>query len=287
MRYYQLGHQGPDRLVAVDGTDVYDLSAAKPELTSFRDLARSASIAETDLDAIAERHLDERYTISEDRLAGDCTQPVTADEVWAAGVTYEISEEARTTESVMPEMYLDVYDADRPEIFFKATPSRTVGPDDPVGIRADSTWNVPEPELGIVLYNENVVGFTIGNDMSSRSIEGDNPLYLPQAKVYDRCCALGPCISTDIEDPHALEMSMAIYRDDECVYEEATSTGQMVRDCEELVSFFTAHNSIPELSVLLTGTSLVPDDEFTLAPDDRIQIDVENIGVLANRVTTV
>ncbi|ELZ63363.1 2-keto-3-deoxyxylonate dehydratase, partial [Haloferax prahovense DSM 18310] len=126
----------------------------------------------------------------------------------------------------MPDMYYDVYDADRPEIFFKATPSRTVEPGDAIGVRDDSQWDVPEPELGIVLRRGEIVGYTVGNDVSSRSIEGENPLYLPQAKVYDRCCSLGPCVVTpdDIDDPHELEMSMTIERDGEVVYDDATNT---------------------------------------------------------------
>lgn len=287
MRYYHLRDLDNRRLVAVNEADAYDLTAAKAEISSFRDLARAASVAESSLDAIAERHLDGAPVVPDHQLETDLARSVDADEVWAAGVTYRISEEARTEESLMPEMYLDVYDADRPEIFFKATPSRTVGPDEAVGIRADSTWNVPEPELGLVLYHGELIGYTIGNDMSSRSIEGENPLYLPQAKVYDRCCSLGPCISTDIEDPQALEMSMAIYREGKCVYEAGTSTAEMVRGIDELVSCFNAHNVVPDLAVLLTGTSLVPEDEFTLQDDDRVDIAVEGIGVLSNPVTTV
>lgn len=287
MRYYQFRERDSHRLAVANESGTYDLTAAKPQLRSFRDLASAASVAEVAPDAIASRHLRSNNELSEERLESNWIDPVTADEVWAAGVTYQISEEAREEESDMPEMYLNVYDADRPEIFFKATPSRTVGPDEDVGIRADSEWDVPEPELGIVLYDGETVGYTIGNDMSSRSIEGENPLYLPQAKVYDRCCAIGPAVVTDVEDPHSLSLSMAIYRDGECLYSDQTTTGEMVRECEELVSYLTAHNTVPELSVLLTGTSLVPDDTFTLEEGDRVDIDVEGIGVLSNPVTTV
>jgi 2-dehydro-3-deoxy-D-arabinonate dehydratase len=184
-------------------------------------------------------------------------------------------------------MYLDVYDAERPEIFFKSTPTRTVGPDEAVGIRADSDWDVPEPELAIVLYEGDIVGYTVGNDMSSRSIEGENPLYLPQAKVYDRCCSVGPAVVTDIEDPHSLALSMSIHRDGDRVYHGETNTSEMKRTCEELVSYYTAHNAVPELSVLLTGTSLVPDDDFTLQEGDQVSINIESIGTLNNSVTVV
>jgi 2-dehydro-3-deoxy-D-arabinonate dehydratase len=215
--------------------------------------------------------------------------PVEPPEVWAAGVTYEISEQAREEESGMPEIYLDAYEADRPEIFFKATPSRTVGPREAVGIRGDSEWDVPEPELGIVLFQGDVVGYTVGNDVSSRSIEGENPLYLPQAKVYDRCCSLGPCVATPaaVGDPHDLAMELTIQRDDETIYADATSTSEMVRTVDELVSFLTRHNPVPELCVLMTGTSLVPDDDVTLEPGDRIRATIESIGTLENGVVEV
>lgn len=287
MRYYQLSDRDDRILVVIEGSYAYDLTAAKPELESFRSLLRAASVAQTTVDDIARGYIDSAHEIDPERIEEGAVRPVVPDEVWAAGVTYRISEEAREAESDTPEMYLDVYDADRPEIFFKATPSRTVGPDEAVGIRGDSTWDVPEPELGIVLYDGSVVGYTIGNDVSSRSIEGENPLYLPQAKVYDKCCSIGPCVRTDLDDPMSLTMSMSIHRDGACVYDEATSTGEMVRGCGELVSYLNSHNAVPELAVLLTGTSLVPDEGFTLQRNDRIDIDIEGIGVLTNTVVTV
>ncbi|EMA18679.1 fumarylacetoacetate hydrolase family protein [Haloarcula argentinensis] len=287
MRYYQLRDGNSQRLAVETGDGVYDLTSVKPQLRTFRDLLKSASIADTAADELSARHLDAAETVSEQRLEGNATDPVTADEVWAAGVTYQISEEARTDESDTPEMYLDVYDAERPEIFFKSTPNRTVGPGEAVGIRADSDWDVPEPELAIVLYEGEIAGYTVGNDMSSRSIEGANPLYLPQAKVYDRCCSVGPAVVTDIEDPHSLALSMTIHRGGDRVYHGETNTSEMKRTCEELVSYYTAHNAVPELSVLLTGTSLVPDDDFTLQEGDEVTIDIESIGTLKNPVTVV
>ena len=287
MRYYQLRDGNSQRLAVETGDGVYDLTSVKPQLRTLRDLLKSASIADTAPDELSARHLDAAEAVSEQRLEATATDPVTADEVWAAGVTYQISEEARTEESGTPEMYLDVYDAERPEIFFKSTPTRTVGPDEAVGIRADSDWDVPEPELAIVLYEGDIVGYTVGNDMSSRSIEGENPLYLPQAKVYDRCCSVGPAVVTDIEDPHSLALSMSIHRDGDRVYYGETNTSEMKRTCEELVSYYTAHNAVPELSVLLTGTSLVPDDDFTLQERDQVSINIESIGTLNNSVTVV
>jgi len=287
MRYYQLRQRDEPALAVATESAVYDLTSVKPDLDSYRALVRAAAIADRTPDEVASGHVDRAETIARADLEAAAGVPLDVDEVWAAGVTYEISEEARRDESDMPQMYVDVYDADRPEIFFKATPERTVGPDEAVGIRGDATWNVPEPELGVVLHRGEIVGFTIGNDMSSRDIEAENPLYLPQAKIYDRCCAIGPCVATGIADPHDLEMTMTITRDGEQVYEGLTSTGAMVRTCEELVSYFTRHNAVSELAVLLTGTSLVPEDAFTLRAGDSVTIEIEGIGTLSNPVVTV
>ncbi|MCG1007575.1 fumarylacetoacetate hydrolase family protein [Halorubrum lacusprofundi] len=288
MRYYRtVGADGP-RLVARRGADAYDLTAARPNVTAFEDLAYVANVSDRTVDEVTGDLLDETETIPvpDEEAVGI---PTLVDEVWAAGVTYEISEQAREAESGMPEMYLDVYGAERPEVFFKATWDRVVAPGEAVGVRSDSEWNVPEPELGIVLYEGDIVGYTAGNDVSSRSIEGENPLYLPQAKVYDRCCSLGPCVATPeaVGDPHDLAMTMTVERDGETVYEGETSTGKMVRTCEELVSYLSRHNSVPESAVLLTGTSLVPEEGFTLTPADEVHIDIESVGHLANDVTTV
>ncbi|MFC6726486.1 fumarylacetoacetate hydrolase family protein, partial [Halobium palmae] len=215
--------------------------------------------------------------------------PLAAEEVWAAGVTYEASNDARQEESGRAEVYQDVFDNERPELFLKATPSRTMGPGRAVGIREDSDWDVPEPELGVVVYAGEIVGYTVGNDMSSRDIEGQNPLYLPQAKVYDRCCSLGPCVVSpeSVGDPRDLELSMTIERDGEAAFEGSTSTSNLARSPEELVSYLTRHNAVPELSVLLTGTSVVPPEEFTLREGDRVDIAIENVGTLSNPVVTV
>jgi len=289
MRYFrQPTDSRSAALIAERGGALYDLTAADSDLDSFRSLARTASIVGTDVDSVASRHLDDAPVV-EAKRPSDRRLPVVPSEVWAAGVTYRISEQARQSESDKPQMYLDVYDADRPEVFFKATPDRTVGPYDAVGVRRDSAWNVPEPELGLVLYRGSIVGYTVGNDVSSRDIEGSNPLYLPQAKVYDRCCALGPCIASTatVDDPHDLRISMEIEREETTVFDDTTSTDEMVRSCSELVSYLTRHNHVPDLGVLLTGTSLVPDDEFSLRPGDGVRIDIENIGTLYNDVTTV
>lgn len=283
-------------LLATDGEELYDLTCGTTELQSVPDLATVASVTGSGLDEVAAQYCTPETALQGVEIAGDeagsldrLHRPVVPSEVWAAGVTYEISEEAREDESSLPEIYREVYEAERPEIFFKATPSRTVGPGDAVGVRADSDWNVPEPELGIVLFGEEIIGYTVGNDVSSRAIEGANPLYLPQAKVYDRCCALGPCVASTetVGDPHDLTLSMSIERGEQTIYEDQTTTAKLARTVEELTSYYTRHNPVPQLSVLLTGTSLVPSEEFTLTPEDEVTIRIENVGVLQNTVQRV
>ena len=288
MRYYRIGREGNRRLIARNGDTAFDLTGVKPSLTHFSDLCVAADVTGQPIDRVANRLFEsaEAIALEDLRTAG---RPVVPDEVMAAGVTYRISEQARQSESGKPEVYIDVYEGERPELFFKATPNRTVGPGEAVGIRSDSTWDVPEPELGVVLYRGEIVGYTIGNDMSSRSIEGENPLYLPQAKMYDRCCSIGPCVvSTDeITEPHDLEIAMQIERNGETLFDDTTSTSKMVRSCEELVSYYVRHNEPAEVTVLLTGTSLVPDDDFTLLEGDQISIEIEDIGTLKNDVVSV
>jgi 2-dehydro-3-deoxy-D-arabinonate dehydratase len=289
MKYYRLGGESDPRVVIQTADAAYDLTSAKPSLTCFIDLARAANITDGTIDAVADGLIPQADTVDQPLTTDAVDLPVVGEEVWAAGVTYEISEEAREAESAMPDMYHDVYTSHRPEVFFKATPSRTVGPGQDVGIRGDSTWDVPEPELGIVLYQGEPIGYTIGNDISSRSIEGQNPLYLPQAKIYDRCCSVGPCVTSadEISDPHDLEMSMTIHRDGEQVFEGSTSTAKMAQTCENITEHYTRHNAVPELAVLLTGTAIVPDDDFTLEAGDSVTIEVEGIGTLENDVCDV
>ena len=285
MRLLRTGAAAP-QMLASDGAETRDLTAADPAVTSFRDIAaRAAEMG--GIEAVVDA-LRPSAPVVPIPAPTALRRPVVADEVWAAGVTYAISEQAREAESALPEMYMQVYDADRPEIFFKATPSRTVGPHAAVGVRADSTWDVPEPELGVVLYDGAIVGYTVGNDVSSRAIEGANPLYLPQAKVYDRCCAIGPAVTTPAAlDPTDLEMSMQITRDGAVVYDDHTTTAALHRTIDELVSYTLRSDAVPELLVLLTGTSLVPEDGFTLLPGDTVQITIAGIGTLENGVIEV
>lgn len=289
MWYYRVQSPSGSHLVVQTGGTVYDLTTARQSVRGYEDLVVAADISGERTDTLVRKLLGDADELDEDVLTHEVQRPLVPDEVWAAGVTYEISEQARKGESTMADVYMDVYDAERPEIFFKATPSRTVGPNDTVGIRGDSDWDVPEPELGLVLYDGDIVGHTIGNDMSSRDLEGENPLYLPQAKIYDRCCSIGPCIASpsEISDPHDLEMTMQIERENKTVFTGSTSTAEMVRDCEELAATLTQHDPPSEFTVLLTGTSLVPPDDFTLREGDRVDITIESIGTLTNHVVTV
>lgn len=286
MRYYRLGVEGSVRLVARDETGTYDLTNTTASPRSFVDLASAAEFVGGSVDDIARRMLDEAPTIDIDANGDSLRRPLDPAEVWGAGVTYVISQEAREEEAGLAESYVDAYEGDRPEVYFKATPSRTVGPNRNIGIRGDSEWNVPEPELSIVLHRDRIVGFTVGNDVCSRSIERENLLYLPQSKIYAKSCAIGPCIATReaVGDPLDLEMRMAIEREGGVVFEGETSTSEMVRTCEELVDYYVRYNEIPEVSVLLTGTSIIPPNDVTLRPGDEVHIEIENIGTLSNTV---
>jgi 2-dehydro-3-deoxy-D-arabinonate dehydratase len=222
-------------------------------------------------------------------LEKELLPPIGNQEVWAAGVTYLRSKIARQEESEEAgggDFYDKVYNADRPEIFFKATPGRVVGSGQGVNIRKDSTWNVPEPELALVITSSGkIVGYTIGNDMSSRSIEGENPLYLPQAKTYDKSCGLGPCIYiTQQPLPRETRIQMMIERNSKEVFNGEISLQSMKRKEEELVNYLYKECSFPQGSILLTGTGIVPGNDFTLQSGDTINITIEHIGTLVNTV---
>ncbi len=233
-----------------------------------------------------------------DEVIASATEPVPADaqvlppvesqEIWAAGVTYLRSRDARIEEAIEPSPYDRVYEARRPELFMKSPGWRAVGPQAPIGVRADSDWNVPEPELALVLdASLNVVGYTIGNDASSRTIEGDNTLYLPQAKTYDGSCALGPAIVPAPEVQPPFEIRMTILRADDVVYDDTTDTGQMARTFDDLTEHLGRALSFPVGAVLLTGTGIVPDPPFTLLPGDEVRIRISGLGTLVNPVVGV
>lgn len=233
----------------------------------------------------------QKLTVEDPILIDDSIRwlpPIDNQEVWAAGVTYKRSQTARMEESeAAASCYDRVYEADRPELFFKATPHRVSGHGQPLRIRADATWNVPEPEVTLVLNAKlNIVGLTVGNDMSSRDIEGENPLYLPQAKCYDQCAGLGPWITLfeTMPPPESIGVDLKIQREGELVFDQQTSAAEMARSFEDLVAWLGRDNSFPAGAFLMTGTGIVPTSEFTLLPGDMIHITIEGIGTLSNPV---
>lgn len=214
--------------------------------------------------------------------------PVDTQEVWAAGVTYRRSRDARKDESTTADVYDRVYVAERPELFFKAPAWRVRGPGEPIGVRADSAWNVPEPELGVVVASDgSIAGFVIGNDVSSRTIEGENPLYLPQAKVYDGSCALGPCLVPADKVALPLGIHLAIERDGRPEFEGSTTTAEITRSLEGLIEHLMRALALPDGAILLTGTGIVPAAPFTLLPGDVVRIGIGGLGTLANPVVSV
>ena len=244
-----------------------------------------------DLAEAVEREITELTPAPADFLKTASLQaPLQSQEVWAAGVTDFRSRDARMEESRQAggdDFYDRVYDAERPELFFKSTPHRTVGPGGQVALRSDARWNVPEPELALVVTSSGkIVRYTIGNDMSSRDIEGENPLYLPQAKVYDRSCAPGtwgaglfPTFTH-----HNRDIALEIERESEPVFQGRTSLKELKRSPRELVDYLYRDNSFPHGCVLLTGTGVIPPHDFTLKKGDRISISIDGIGTLSNQV---
>ncbi len=260
--------QGPERFLDPDLTLADLLGPTGPALADIADLPGDDAVGEG------------AHTVA----------PVDAQPVWAAGVTFERSREARKEEAVTGDFYDRVYDADRPELFLKALPGEARGPGEPIGIRADSTWDVPEPELAVVAdHAGRIVGYVLGDDVSSRSIEGENPLYLPQAKVYEGSCALGPCIVPVAEAPglESIQMRLAIDRDGALLYENSVRISEMRRRPEELVDWLFRALRFPAGVVLLTGTSIVPEPDITLAAGDRVTVTSDGLGSLDNTVEVV
>ena len=258
-----------------------DLSSSE-SVNSLADLLHSA-----DPVASVERLLASGAT---DLATGDyeCLAPIDRQEVWAAGVTYKRSQVARMEESESAATHYDkVYTADRPELFLKATPHRVSGPGDPVRVRADSNWTVPEPEFALVISPDmRLVGYSIGNDMSARDIEGENPLYLPQAKCYREAAGLGPCVllADGPLDRSGVEIELAIERGGEAVFGGTIQLDQMARTFEDLIDWLGRENVFPDGVVLMTGTGIVPPDEFTLEDGDSVSISITGIGTLSNPV---
>jgi 2-dehydro-3-deoxy-D-arabinonate dehydratase len=278
------------------GDTVFDISSRFETVTSW--LQASVGRVDTaiaDVEAAAEAstrsfpaHLFERQPTADEP---HWLPPVDGQEVWAAGVTYERSRAARQEEAIdSGDIYARVYVANRPELFFKASGPRVVGPWGEVGIRSDAHWNVPEPELGLVINPAlEIVGITAGNDVSSRDIEGDNPLYLPQAKMYTASCSLGPGILLGKvgESWPAVGIGLRIDRGGREVFNGQTHTENIKRRPDELVEFLGRCYAMPDGAVLLTGTGIVPPDDFTLQAGDKITITVETVGVLENSVKVV
>lgn len=216
-------------------------------------------------------------------------KPIDEQEIWACGVTYRMSREARMRESGEPTLYGRVYDAERPEVFFKGNARRTVTSGRQVGIREDSEWDVPEAELTVLLAPDGEIwGYAVGNDMSSRDIESQNPLYLTQAKVYNRSCALGPMIRVASDyDVMGKEVRCTIAREEEVVFQGRTTTAEMKRSLRDLARYLFRCNSFPNGVFMMTGTGIVPPDSFTLQDGDTVRIEIEGIGTLTNSVVTV
>ena len=267
----------------VDGDSVRDLTAAGvqrlDQLLAREDLADHLARAQ-------QARLPE-WSLQQLRLV----TPVESQEIWAAGVTYLRSKQARMEESdFSARAYDQVYEAARPEIFFKAVPDKVVSPGEPVGIRRDARWNVPEPELTLVINSSgSLVGFTIGNDMSSRDIEGENLLYLPQAKIYARSCAIGPWVVVGAreDDVRQWTIQLDIQRAGESVFAGQTSVDQIKRPFGELIDYLFRSQIFPHGAMLLTGAGIVPPEAFTLAEGDRVRITISGIGTLENPVTVV
>jgi len=270
------------RLGLIEGDGVVDVANAGGPATLREALQLTSAELESALASV-------RSSASSPLHIGMVTlhAPIDEQEVWASGVTYLRSRDARMEESTQKDVYDTVYDADRPELFFKATPSRTAGPGESIAIRGDSTWDVPEPELTLVINaHGEVVGFSVGNDMSSRSIEGENPLYLPQAKMYSKCAGIGPWIAltSEVKDSRNLGITLTIERGGNVHFEDTTSTNQIHRTFEDLVKYLHLHNEFPNGVLLMTGTGIIPPLEFTLEQGDIVTIDIEEVGSLRNPV---
>jgi 2-dehydro-3-deoxy-D-arabinonate dehydratase len=282
------------RLGRVAGGLVYDLTASG--LARFATLSAllQASVTTPPRMLLEDVQLDDLPSIAYgdlDRTPADdvphLLPPVDRQEIWAAGVTYEWSRAARVREAQTKDVYVKVYDAERPELFFKCLGEKAVGPNNWIGLRGDSRWNVPEPELTVVLNPAlGIVGYTIGNDVSSRDIEGENPLYLPQAKIYHHSCALGPAVTLADDDlkANSLHIKMNIIRKGGRGFTGFTTTAEIHRDLGELAGFLGRYQEFPHGVLLMTGTGIVPPDDFTLQDGDEVDIRIKSIGNLRNVV---
>ncbi|QDT02913.1 Fumarylacetoacetate (FAA) hydrolase family protein [Rubripirellula lacrimiformis] len=271
---------GASRVGLVEGDQLYPLQLGN----SYRNLSDLLA-ADSPISAVGSLTRDAAITIDD---SIQWLPPIDQQEVWAAGVTYKRSQTARMEESeAAASCYDRVYNADRPELFFKATAHRVSGHNGCLRIRTDATWNVPEPEVTLVLSPQlKIVGLTVGNDMSSRDIEGDNPLYLPQAKCYDQCAGLGPWITLydSLPPVSEIQVDLKISRDGTVVFDQQTGADQMARKFEDLVGWLGRDNSFPDGAFLMTGTGIVPTSDFTLAAGDVVDITIGGVGTLSNTI---
>lgn len=290
MRIIRFLREGKERLgVLLNDVEVLDISEWRDRtFKTILDLLKEAEAKGLKLEELLSEILEDlktkgRYRYDELKLL----IPLEPPEVWGCGVTYKRSEEEREKETGVKGIYRMVYEAKRPEIFFKATAHRCVGPDEEIGIRGDSSWSVPEPELAFILGTQReIIGFTAGNDVSARDIEGANPLYLPQAKIFEACCALGPSIVTvdEVGYEPKLGIRCRIFRNDRVIFEGDTSTEKMKRSMSELREYLCKYNPVPAGTVCLTGTGIVPPEEIYLMEGDLVEITIDRIGTLRNRV---
>lgn len=282
---YSTSTESTPRLgLLIDG-DIHDVAASGGPTSLASVLRMSKGDMQSALEAVPSRG-NAPYRLGQVSLHA----PVDQQDVWAAGVTYSRSRDARMEESTQKDVYDLVYEARRPELFFKAAAANVSGPGEEIGIRADSTWDVPEPELALVLNSHgDIVGYTIGNDVSSRSIEGENPLYLPQAKVYAKSAALGPVIALDweLENSRDLAIHLVIHRNGSEHFRGESSSAQLHRTFEDLAAYLFNANSFPAGAMLMTGTGIIPPSEFTLKPGDEVEISIDSIGSLRNPVVQV
>jgi len=284
MKIYQI----EKRVVVEDDKNIKDITKLRPSIKTSMDLIKVALSNDLTVSEYLKKTMDTTEGTFPKQMLSKPRIPIDSLETWAFGVTYEDSMKERQAESDTPDVYGKVYTADRPEAFFKSTLARLKGPNDKVGIRKDSTWDVPEPELTFIVFHGQIVGFTVGNDMSSRSIEGENPLYIPQAKIYNSSASIGPCwVPIELLDYNNLKVEMIIKRDSNEVFSGSGNTNLMKRKCDELNKWLHSSNDIPDGSTVMTGTGTIPPEEFTLKAGDEISITIENIGTLLNTVIEV
>lgn len=284
MKIYQIGK----KVFVEDGKNLKDITKLRPSIKSSIDLIKVALGNDLSVSEYLKKTMGTKEDGTPVSILSNARIPIDSPETWAFGVTYEDSMKERQAESDTPDVYGKVYTADRPEAFFKSTLSRLKGPNDQVGIRKDSTWDVPEPELTFIVFHGKIVGFTVGNDMSSRSIEGENPLYIPQAKIYNNSASIGPCwVPIELLDYNNLNVEMVIKRNSKEVFSGSGDTNLMKRKCDELNEWLHASNDIPDGTTVMTGTGTIPPEEFTLKAGDEISITIENIGTLVNTVIEV